>query len=517
MRTRPFGPKLHNYYPNVANSKPAKFQFTVDHYNRSNTRMIRVKFDPVWLIFPALLTLWYSWTSTQYAVDFWHCLISGRAIWLNSSTLVSDTTTFTIGGTPLLEQSWLGRLSLYALFNLGGFNLTQFVTGLLYATAVLLVTLLAWRRSGNVHIAAGLGVVVLALAMSNLTVRTQAIAMPLFAAELCVLWLWPNHKRTIVVVGLIEIVWANTHGSFPLGVVLPGLFLLAMAWKQRWMMKPTENCYLACLLASFLAVFCNPHPASTLNYVVGVVSKSSQHGIEEWATATSGSHTSIAFLVSAIVAVIVAAILVLRGRHLQPIELLLLVVFAVLGYQAERMVIWWALAAAPVLAGIIGHHKKAGDRSIATVFIILALAGITAVSTPWTKQFNPMLSAGKRQALPDDEPHQTVRFLRQEGVRGRVFCPMEWGAYLSWHLDAKVFIDSRIDYFPDDVWDTYVDVGRVQGDWQGVLDKYQVDTIVWNHQMSNALPLALQRSTKWDNVYQDELGVVFLRRRNNGT
>ena len=32
MPTGPFGPKLNNRYPNVANSKPARFQFTVNHY-----------------------------------------------------------------------------------------------------------------------------------------------------------------------------------------------------------------------------------------------------------------------------------------------------------------------------------------------------------------------------------------------------------------------------------------------------------------------------------------------------
>ena len=484
----------------------------------------KVKFDPVWLAIPAILTLWYSWTSVEYAVDFWHCLVAGRSIWLSGTPLVCDTSTFTIAGNPVLEQAWLGRLSLYGLFNLGGYDLAQFAAGLLYAAALLLTTFLAWRRSGNIRVAAGLGIAVFILAMSNLTVRTQAVSVPLFAVELYVLWRWPGRKWTIGVVALVEIVWANTHGAFPLGIVLPGTFLLAAGW-ERWRKDgyrglpadPVVGCYLACVLVGLAAMFCNPRPGSTLDYVAGVASKSSEREIGEWAATSSGSFTGAAFFASILLVLIVLAI---SDRRLKPIELLLLVSFAALGHQAQRMVIWWAMVMAPVIApriaGLLETWRGRAveeDRSAATVFIVLALVGMTALCTPWTRRFNPLLPPAKRQAVADDEPCRVVDFLKREGLQGRAFCTMEWGAYLSWHLDPalKVFIDSRLDNFPDEVWTAYVDAGTVRENWQEILDEYQVDLVVWNRQMSDALPGVLERSEHWKSAYEDKLGVVYVR------
>ena len=70
------------------------------------------------------------------------------------------------------------------------------------ACAVLLITLLAWRRSGNIRVAAGLGIAVFILAISNFTVRTQAISVPLFAVELYVLWRWPGGRGVATETGV---------------------------------------------------------------------------------------------------------------------------------------------------------------------------------------------------------------------------------------------------------------------------------------------------------------------------
>ena len=91
-------------------------------------------------------------------------------------------------------------------------------------------------------------------------------------------------------VGLVEIIWANTHGAFPLGIVLPGIFLTAAVW-EKWrrdgtrglLSDPVVGCYLACVMVGLAAMFCNPRPASTLDYVAGVASKSSEREVGEWA------------------------------------------------------------------------------------------------------------------------------------------------------------------------------------------------------------------------------------------
>src|SRR5262249_3197083 len=63
--------------------------------------------------------------------------------------------------------------------------------------------------------------------------------------------------------------------------------------------------------------------------------------------------------------------------------------------------------------------------------------------------------------------------LKREGP-GRVFTRFEWSEYLTWALgpDFPVFMDGRIEIFPDQVWDKYSAVTAGRADWQEVLDGY---------------------------------------------
>ena len=483
----------------------------------------KISFGVVRLALPTVLVLWYTWTLVQYPTDFWHCLVDGSEIWRSGAPLIQDASTFTIFGN-WVSADWLARLSMYGLFSLGGFELAQFVAGLLYAVAVLVVTLLTWLRTGSTRVASGLAFVVIALMMSSLSVRTQAVSVPLFAVELFLLWRWPGRAWTIGVVALVEILWVNTHGAFPLGVVLPGMFLVAASWERwpnggfrGWLADRSMRCYLGCVAAGLAAMFCNPRPHATMGYVFGVASTAPKLGIGEWTPTASGSLTGTMFFLSIMFVVVVLA---LSKKRLAPIELLLLVTFALLGYQAVRMVIWWAMVMAPVMGPQVAHlvetwRKKPDpdDRGADTFFVILILACMTVFCTPWTRGLNPILPPPKRQAHADDEPRNVIAFLKQEGLQGRAFCTMEWGAYLSWHLnpDVKVFIDSRMDYFPYHIWSAYFDAGTVRENWQEILDEYEVDLVVWNIQLSDALPGALERSEKWRSVYQDELAAVYVR------
>ena len=481
---------------------------------------------------PGVLALWYVWTSVDYPVDFWHCVTQGRLIAQTGPADVHDAFTFTIAGKELLEQPWLARLAISRLFEWGGYPAAQFVAGLLYAAGLLVITALVWHRTGNVRMAAGLGILAFALAVSNFSVRTQAISVPLLAAELYVLWRWPGRWWTLGVVALVEVLWTNTHGAFPLGVVIPGLFLVAAGferWREggyrRLLADRVVWCYFGCVLVALGAMFANPRPDETMNYVVGVASKSSARDIGEWAATGAGSFTGTTFFLSV---VFVLVVLALSPRRLPPLELLMLVSFALLGFQAQRMVIWWALVIGPVigpqLTELLASWRKGPavqeDPSAATLLIVLALVAMTALSTPWTRRLNPLLPAVKRQAYPGNEPREVVAFLRRyvaESGRSdrpwRVYSTMEWGSYLTCFLDpdVKVFLDSRVDFFPDEVWDAYLRIGTVRSDWRQLLREYDVEMIVWNRQLSEELPTALQSSVQWTSIYEDDLAAVFVR------
>jgi len=481
--------------------------------------------NDVWLALPALLTLVFVWTLVQFPVDFWHHAVTGRIMWQTGTLAGVDSITFTIAGQPITNQSWLAQLGLFGLFELGGFALAQFTAGLCYAAAVGLVTWLVWRRTQDVPTACGLGLVALALCASNFGVRTQTPAVLLLAVELAALWCWPGRRWIVALVGAVELLWTNVHGTFPLGVALPGVFFIGAGWtrsraaglRAAWRDR-TVRCYLGATGVAAAAMFCNPHPAKTIDYVLGVASKAAARGIQEWLPTSVTTYTGALFAASVLG---VAIVLLLGRKRLGPVETILLVLFAALGCRAQRMVIWWALvmppAVAPQVTAMLARWRRTprppAEPSRAGFVALLILVALAAASTPWTRWCNPLLPPAKRLAHAPDEPEAALRFLEQSGLRGRVFNTIEWGAYLSWHFDPriKVFIDPRIDVYEDDVWAEYERIATTAPGWEESLGRYSVDVVGWNRQASRRLSDALARSPRWRRVYQDDLAVVFVR------
>jgi hypothetical protein len=492
--------------------------------------------DPLWLALPALLTLVYVGTLVQYPLDFWYHVTTGRATAASGTVVDRDNFTHTIAGQPVTNQDWAAQVATYALYRAGGFPLVQFAAGLLYAAAMAVTTAGAWCRARDPRIAAGMALGALALALSNFGIRPQAISLLLFAVELLVLWQCGDRWWSVVAVLLVEILWSNTHGAFPLGIVLPGLFSTAAAcsaWRDGgWHALATARglrCYAIATLLAMVAAFCNPHPGQTLDYVFGVTSRATQRGIGEWMPVSWGSPSGIVLLLSLLAAV---AIVAMRRKSMETIELLLLVVFGVGAVAVQRMMVWWgmamALALAPHVAALLAAWSgsrvlspeesravRASAASPVSFGMLLVLAAAVAMSTPWTRAYNPLLPPAKRQAHADDDPHAVVEFLRQSGYRGRAFNPLEWGGCLTWFCDPgiKVFIDGRVDFFPDRVWNDYATIGNAGRGWDELLRQYGVELVVWNRQLSEKLPTALARSSRWKNVYQDHLATVYVLAR----
>lgn len=491
-------------------------------------RPIAVSMAFVWLALPSLLALIEVSLATDHPVDFWLHVNTGRSIWQTASLAGRDQFTCTIAGSEVVNQNWLAELLTYGLYRAGGFELCQFMAGACYAAAIGLITRLSLLRSGDAQAAAIAGFAGLALAVSNFGIRPQAISTLLFAAELFVLCRGTPQRQTIAWTALIEVLWANVHGAFALGLILPGIFLVAAAGRQAWQAgwrtvwaDGAVRMYFACTFVAGVAMFINPQPSQTLHYVFNTSSKSAARGIEEWLPTTFGTLTGTLFFVS------IACLLGLIGlsrRRLEPVEVILLTTFLILGAQAQRMVIWFALIvppiAAPLIAGLRAHRaaRSLGDKEHApwehAPWPLLAMVFAVLLTTlPWTRSYNALLPAEKRSASGIHEPAGAVEFLRSRGYRGNLFAPVSWGAYLTCFLypDVKVFNDSRIESFPDDVWSDYLQIGAGQEDWNAALGKYNIDAVVWSDRLSAELLASLESSPRWRQVFQDANCVIFLR------
>ena len=90
---------------------------------------------------------------------------------------------------------------------------------------------------------------------------------------------------------------------------------------------------------------------------------------------------------------------------------------------------------------------------------------------------------------------------------------MEWGGYLEWALypQYQLFIDGRFEARQIPVWQDYISISRARADWQTTLDRYGVKTLVLNKEFHADLIRTIKTTNTWRKVYEDTLGVVFVR------
>jgi hypothetical protein len=74
-----------------------------------------------------------------------------------------------------------------------------------------------------------------------------------------------------------------------------------------------------------------------------------------------------------------------------------------------------------------------------------------------------------------------------------------------------MFVDARVEAFPQEIWDDYARVVELHQDWEQVLDRWGVDTVVVATDHHPALHAALQTSGIWVVAHRDDEGVVYVR------
>jgi len=80
---------------------------------------------------------------------------------------------------------------------------------------------------------------------------------------------------------------------------------------------------------------------------------------------------------------------------------------------------------------------------------------------------------------------------------------------LDHYPEQKVFIDDRYDMYPTSViYDYFKLTSGTQG-WDKVLDKYEVETIVWP--AKSALGSLLDESSQWERVFTKAGDAVWVR------
>ena len=475
---------------------------------------------PLRLAFPALVAFIALVTNRDYLCDFWHHLARGRAIVEQGRLVNEDLFTFTVAGQPLVDVNWLTQIGYFELFQIGGLSLVQVCNALVVAATIAIVTWQAWRASKSAALASAAGVFAFLGCWQTLSIRPQSVSMLLFAFECLALEFAERKKAWLIVPPVLALVWANVHGAFPLAWVLVGIYLAGAVadefLKSGWRAirnKPTHA--LACCLAvTMLATLVNPYGWHVYQYVGGTSSLAAQRHIDEWMPPPLNRFVGIMWLASLLAGI---AVLARSPRRLSTRQALMLLAFLPLAAGSVRMVVWWFLILAPILAASLAERlprllKAADDDQPAwsnTVCVAgLALAAVFCL--PGISRYNPLV----RQHRTESDL-EAIAQQNREQTASRIFSRLEWSEYLGWSLAGKatVFMDGRIEIIPDDVWSDYACITCGQAGWETKLDRYRVDELILDaayHARTGLLEQA-EQSPHWRRIGEYGPAVVFAR------
>jgi hypothetical protein len=480
------------------------------------------------LLAPALIFIATA-INRNYQTDLWHHLARGRAIAEQGSLVNNDLFTFTVPGRPFQDANWGSQLVFYFLYRAGGLTLVQAVNSLTLAAMMAVLVGLAWRRSGSLAVACGVCIFAFFGLWQLLIIRPQTFSLLLFVLIYAALEGAERRRWLLAIPPVLMALWVNLHGGFPIGFGLIGCYLLAAFVRVCWRLHSGQTegrtfrqevgPWALCLAASVVATLANPYGWKVYQYVKLTAGVASSRGIEEWLPPGSDLLVSKVWVVS-----LVGLLLLFALARQRPAvrEVCLVCCFLPLTCGAVRMIAWWLLVLAPILATQLAvllpaSGKATGeDRPSVAAGVVCALLVLAmAFSLPCFDSFNPFMQQPGKGHRTESDLQDVAERLAEASPSGRVFTRFEWGEYLTWALapNFKVFMDGRIEIFPDDTWAEYAAVTRGRGDWEAILAGYDVEWLlldVTHH--GDLLPL-VRRSTGWKETYHQGNAVLFARQR----
>ena len=447
------------------------------------------------------------------AGDTWWHIMMGRGILATGHWPTIERYSFTLAGDESVAYEWLGDLVIALAERLGSWQGLAGLLVLLSAAFLLLMYRLAYLRSRNAKAAAAACAVLLPVAAVFFSLRPQLLGFIFLMITLIRLERYrQGSRKSVWVLPLVFLAWVNTHGTFALGLLALGVFLVSglagfrrgCVEAERW--KPQQRRELLVVLLLCVAVLpITPYGSRLAAYPLEMafLRPSVLANISEWYPLTLQQGVwAHAFLSLLLIFVLAQALL---GALVYRLDELALLAFAV--YESclhVRFLFFFAIIFAPLLARLLSrwapaYHPEKDKYALNAALIGLLALGVVALF--------PSQGALER-AADTHYPRQAVEFLRHHAELGPTFNENAWGGYLIWS-GQKVFIDGRDVYEHGDVLSDYVRIINLDAETLSLLRKYGVKSCLLMR--GSALPTFLGALPDWEQVYSDRISTVFVR------
>lgn len=489
------------------------------------------KFSRVTACFVAMLGLMYLVLCYQplYHTDLWGHLAYGRLL-VNTHTLPGTEPFMPLAtGVRFVDSAWLSQILGYEALNHWGLPALQAIHAFLITGCFALITWRIYRSTKSVLATLAAIAVFGALNWYQfLIVRPQLAGMLCFVTLLTLLsghwkrWQW-------VAIPVLFALWANLHGSFVVGLgtlacVSAGRAIDVVFRTKRLPALVHDRIFRRMLMLTELAtaaVLVNPYGLQLFTEVFTFSGNANLKDLVEW------DPLHIRTFPGQVVAFTTLALAIayrLSPRRVSAAEVLTLVMLGAAGLWTQRLLVWWA----PVAAGCLAIHAHAAwqqfrakypralpsPRASRWTVVTLGLAWIAFAYTPFGLSVIQGRQVDIKKSVSELTPVAATEYLVKNPPQGQIFNTYEWGDYLVWAgpKDLQVFVTSHAHLVPNEVWRHYMSVINVAAEWNEILDRYGVTTVVVDKQERRALISKLKDHADWKLEYEDGVAAIYKRK-----
>jgi hypothetical protein len=433
---------------------------------------------------------------------YWHLAVGEQIVRTRSLPLV-DEYSYTRAGAPWIAKEWLSQVLFYWSYAWAGWIGVALMTATVAASAYSF--LFAWlcRRVAPI-VALTMTVVTMSLSMGGVLARPQIFFYLLLTLCACGLVAAVENKRTPWWLVPLVALWANLHASFPIALVLVGLFgLEAVVSASPEERTQTATKWALVLLASLAATGATPYGYGSLLVSVKLVGSNDIDAIDEWRPIGFDSLGiyGVAFIAGSL-AIVAAA----RAGWTRAAPLL---VCGALMAQHVRFFTVFAFVAAAALATPIATRFPRFARRLSPPSAAARRNAGAALALSCVAAVGIVMFAPKPRPAAMMTPSGAFAAARELHLSGPVFNDYPFGPFLIFN-GVKTFIDSRAELFLGGLFErTRAAEWGEDATFLSLLDQYHVAWALTGR--DSPATAKLKRAEGWKEMYRDDIAVIFVR------
>ncbi len=446
--------------------------------------------------------------------DFWARLIVGKSFFQTGQLFSHDFQSY---GTThqFIDHEWGSSLIFYLVQNyLGDVGLFFFKSILIFLTLFIIVKIIRLEKND-----AKMHFLFFFFALQSIsynifsTVRCQSFSFLFFVLYIYILKKSKTNLKILWTIPVINIIWANCHGGFAIGLVLLLLYALG-----ELLNKNNSKPYFLVFLITCLTTLINPYGIKYIYFIFKALSLN-RVCITEWHSVFFAPIYKYAFVKFKVFFVFVLTIfiysIIKNIKKLGAIEFykkidktkyLILLFTLLISIKYLRFHVFFTYC---VLAFCYNDFYEIFNKKLPNIIdsskeiILCVLIFISTLSHLYNYKF-------VNTVRENDYPIYCIEFLRVNNLKGNLLVNFHFGSYASYKLypNIQVFMDGRY----EEVYDVNL-INKMSELFlwinDDLLKKYHTDYIIIDKEYD--LYDALKTSSEWFLAYESEKYGLYLR------